>query len=502
MDGSASGNGDVPVSSADYPTDPSPGPITRIALESVARISPNLAYVKPLRSALLTRLRNQIQSGRLQRPPVPTPPGVRDDRMIMGLALIDTFERALDEGRISRISMQKGASYIIESWLWGKGDAAAMQRFRGQYGTLPPNFLVISPGKGCNLQCVGCYADSGPTPEKMDWNVFDRIITECKTLWGKRSFVISGGEPLAYRDHGKGLLDAAEKHGDCFFMFYTNGTLITDKVADRMAEMGNIVPAISVEGWRGRTDERRGRGVYDKVVDAMNRLRERHVLFGLSLTATRYNAEEIFSDQFMDYFFGELKALFGWVFHYMPIGRKYTMELMPSAEQRLWMWQRSWELMRDKGYFLADFWNHGTTCNGCISAGRFSGGGYLYIDWNGAVTPCVFVPYTPVNINQVYARGGTINDMWADPFFAGIREWQESYNHGNGHPGNLMAPCLIRDHHDVLRRLISVHEPEPTDPSAEEALLDPDYAQAMIDYGKAYQDLSGPIWEDVYLRQE
>ena len=486
----------------EYPTDPNPGPLMRIALESVTRVSPNLAYIKPLRGALFNRLRRQIHDGRIQPPPTPTPPGVRDDRMVMGLALLDSLERALDEGRISRVTLQKGVAYIIESWLWGKGDAASMNRFRQEYGVMPPNLLVISPGKGCNLQCIGCYADSGPTPEKMEWDTFDRIITECKTLWGKRSFVISGGEPLVYRAQGKGLLEAAEKHADCFFMFYTNGTLINDKVADRMAELGNIVPAISVEGWRERTDERRGEGVFDKVMAAMQRLRERQVLFGLSLTATRHNAEEIFSDEFMDYFFGGQKALFGWVFHYMPIGRKYTIELMPSPEQRLMMWQRSWKLMRDKGYFLADFWNHGTTCNGCLSAGRFSGGGYLYIDWNGAVSPCVFVPYSPVNMNDVYAQGGSLNDMWADPFFAGIREWQASYNHGNGHPGNLLAPCLIRDHHDVLRQLVGDYEPDPTDVNAEEALLDPEFAQAMIEYGQEYQALSGQIWDTQYLRSE
>ncbi len=490
------------MNSEKYPTNPSPDALTRIALETASRVSPNLAYIKPLRTIFFDGLRRQIRDGRIQPPPVPTPPGVRDDRMIMGLAMIDSFQRALDDGRVNRVTLRKSAAYIIDSWLWGKGDQAIMNQFKQEHGTFPPNFLLLSPGKGCNLKCIGCYADSGPTPEKMDWDIFDRIITECKTLWGKRSFVISGGEPLAYRDQGKGLLDAAEKHDDCFFMFYTNGTLIDDKVADRIAELGNVVPAISVEGWRERTDERRGEGVYDKVVAAMNRLRERQALFGLSLTATRHNAEEIFSDEFTDYFFGELGALFGWVFHYMPIGRKYTMDLMPTPDQRLWMWQRSWDIMRDRGYFLADFWNHGTTCNGCIAAGRYLGGGYLYIDWNGAVSPCAFVPYSPVNINDIYAQGGTINDMWADPFFAGIRDWQASYNHGNGQPGNLMAPCIIRDHHDVLRQLISIHEPDPTDPNAAVALLDPEYAQAMIEYGQTYQDLSRQTWETQYLRPE
>lgn len=110
----------------------------------------------------------------------------------------------------------------------------------------------------------------------------------------------------------------------------------------------------------------------------------------------------------------------------------------------------------------------------------------------------------PLNINQVYARGGTLNDAWADGFFTGIRDWQDGYRtgKGNGRPGNWMAPCLIRDHHADFRRLVMEHEPEPADDNATEALLDPDYAQGMIDYDEAYQSLADEISEQYYLHPE
>jgi MoaA/NifB/PqqE/SkfB family radical SAM enzyme len=145
----------------------------------------------------------------------------------------------------------------------------------------------------------------------LDWTTFDRIVTEAKTLWGVRFLAVSGGEPLAYRSEGKDLLDIAEKHPDIFFMFYTNGTLIDGKTARRMAALGNVTPAISVEGWRERTDERRGTGVFDKVLGAMEQLRKAGVFFGISLTATRYNVEEIFSDEFLNFFFEEQGAFYG-----------------------------------------------------------------------------------------------------------------------------------------------------------------------------------------------
>jgi hypothetical protein len=186
----------------------------------------------------------------------------------------------------------------------------------------------------------------------------------------------------------------------------------------------------------------------------------------------------------------------------MPIGRAFTLDLMPTPQQRLELWRRSWEIIRDKEIFLADFWNHGTVVKGCLSAGGFDGGGYLHINWHGSVTPCVFVPYSPVNIKEVYAGGGTLTDAWADPFFAGIRQWQEDYGKDNGQPGNWLAPCIIRDHHDDFRRLLIEHEPDPSDSGAEEALVDREYEQGMVAYGAAYQDLSGEVWKKQYLRVE
>jgi hypothetical protein len=65
-----------------------------------------------------------------------------------------------------------------------------------------------------------------------------------------------------------------------------------------------------------------------------------------------------------------------------------------------------------------------------------------------------------------------------------------------------LAPCIIRDHQDDFRVLLAKHEPEPTDANAAEALMDGEYAEAMIAYGHEYQALSGQIWEQYYLRPE
>lgn len=470
--------------------------IVNLAAETLVFASPSLTRIAPLRRAAIQAGAAYIRlvyNGSGANPS--RPPGVIADRAQFGQAILHTTDRIFANG-LSQTFFQRAGNIVTQALVVDGKYQSARSRFFERYGTYPPYFLTLSPGKTCNLKCVGCYASAGSTHENMDWSIFDRIITEAKTLWGSYFFVISGGEPLAYRSEGKGILDAAEKHPDCFFLMYTNGTLISDKVAERMASLGNITPAISVEGWRERTDERRGAGVFDKVLSAMGRLRRAGVPFGISLTATRHNAEEILSDDFINFFFEQQGALYGWIFQYMPIGRSFTLDLMPTPQQRIWMWKRTWEIIRERQIFLADFWNSASLSDGCIAAGRTRGGGYLYIDWNGAVTPCVFVPYSPVNIKDVYAKGGNLNDVWSDPFFADIRCWQEDYRQC---AGNWLAPCINRDHHNDLLRLIAQREPDPIDENALKALLDPEYICGLENYDQKLQELSGPIWDERYL---
>jgi hypothetical protein len=257
----------------------------------------------------------------------------------------------------------------------------------------------------------------------------------------------------------------------------------------------------AVEGMRDRTDARRGSGVFDKVVAAARRLRREGVIFGLSLTLTRENAEEILSDDVVDLFFGELGAFYAWIFHYMPIGRAFTLDLMPTPDQRVRLWRRMWTLVRERGTFLVDFWSSGTVSGGCVAGGR--PGGYLYIDWNGAVSPCVFIPYTPVNIQTAYRDGKTLDEVWEEPFFAGIRAWQRGYGYREGKEarlasGNWLAPCLIRDHHADFTRLLREHRPVPSDEDARAALLDSDYHAGLEAFDEELADATGPIWAARY----
>ena len=231
-----------------------------------------------------------------------------------------------------------------------------------------------------------------------------------------------------------------------------------------MAELGNISPAISVEGYEAETDEHRGKGVYGKILRAYESLERYGVPFGVSLTVFRENAHLVTQELF-DRYMEELGAKYMWIFQYMPIGREQTLQRQVSPEQRLRMYETTWRAVRDSRMFIADFWNSGSFSSGCISAGR--AGGYLYVEWNGNVTPCVFNPYSPVNIHDVYREGKDLNDVLMEPFFREIRSWQDRY--GLRTPpeetGNFMVPCPIRDHYEFMLPTLKRYRPRAIDPS-------------------------------------
>ena len=475
-----------------------------LLLNSLVQYGPKIVQNRPLVKMAVAMGENYlIKNGKnRKKEDTSNPPGVIDDQTDMSLAILHSVYRALMNCKLSEATYDKAATVLGRDLLVEKAERLEKaKKFIEEYGIAQPSFLLISPSKACNLRCIGCYADSDEHVQTLEWDVVDRIVSEAREMWGVQFIVISGGEPLAYRSQGKTILDLAEKHPDNYFMFYTNSTLITDAVAQRMAALGNIVPMISLEGWKERTDARRGAGVFDKVMDAMDRLYQAGVLFGVSLTATRENAEELLSDDFLDFLFNKKHAAMGWIFQYMPIGRSYTLDLMPTPEQRAWMWKQSWRMVREKHYFLADFWNHGTVVDGCLSAGGHGNGGYMYIDWNGNISPCVFVPYSPVNIKEVYARGGNLMDVFNEPFFKDIRQWQGEIKAQTGSK-NLLNPCPMRDHNAVMRQLVRKHEAEPTDHNAAEALQDGSYAEGMDAYDERYQQIVDQIWDRVYIENK
>ncbi|MCD6149585.1 radical SAM protein [bacterium] len=371
--------------------------------------------------------------------------------------------------------------------------------FKDKYEVEPPLFILISPTQVCNLKCKGCYASSSPeTGVTMPFDIFDRILKENHNIFGSRFVVISGGEPMMYKSQEKTILDVFEKYNDTFFIFYTNGTLITKEVAGRLAKSGNAYPQISVEGFEKETDERRGKGIFQRVLKSMEYLREAGVPFSVSVTGTRKNINALLSNEFYDFWFEKQGASYMWQFQLMPIGRgKKVFDQMPTPEERVKLY-RKWEQLLEKGYPIADFWNSAVLSNGCIAYGR-PRGGYFYIDWNGNIMPCVFVPYYADNIYDLYKQGKTIAGALTSDFFRRGREWQKKYGFAcQKEAENWLMPCSIRDNYKNFMENIITKETKGEDDLAEETRNSKEYYEGFIEYDKKLKKLTQPIWDKEY----
>lgn len=428
----------------------------------------------------------------------PESPSITWERIMMARAVVHTLDRVIGERLISPHYLATTGDLwrraVLHSNRGGPHDP-----FERAYGCRPPWFLVLSPGHDCNLSCSGCYADAGERGTRLPWSTLDRIITEAKALWGIRLVVFSGGEPLSYRSEGKSILDIVEKHPDCLYLMFTNGTLIDQEVACRLERLACLTPALSLEGMRDETDSRRGAGTFTRIRRAMGHLREAGVPFGVSLMATRANVGEVLSDSFLDFCFDAQGAFYGFLFMYMPIGRSARAELMPTPRQRILLWRRAWEVIVRRRLFLFDFWNHASLVHGCLAAGR--PGGYLHIDWDGLVTPCVFAPHAGASITDVYARGGDLNDVWQAPFFEEMRDWQRGHDAGSSSStvhGNWLMPCPVRDHYSDFLSCVDHHRHAAEGEATIGVVRDGDFVRTMDSYRRDLQLQTTELCDHVY----
>ncbi len=337
-----------------------------------------------------------------------------------------------------------------------------------------PNFMVISPTMRCNLHCRGCYAGEYDTSKDLSLEELDDLIKQAKEL-GMYFFTISGGEAFTRPD----LFELWAKHSDeCYFQVYTNGTLITDEVADRLVELGNVAPVISIEGDKAETDARRGPGVYDRIMATFKRLREKGVLYGFSATYTSSSADYITSDAFIEEML-RAGCKVGWFFQYIPTGENPDLSYMATPEQRAKLHEKVEEWRNKYPIFLGDFWNDGPYVDGCMAGGQR----YLHVISNGDVEPCVFVHFAVDNI-----REKSLVEILNSPFFRAIREAQPYDD------DNLLRPCLIIDHPWLLRQLVEEYGARPTHAGAEKVISE--LAEGVDSYALRLKEIYDPLWDE------
>jgi MoaA/NifB/PqqE/SkfB family radical SAM enzyme len=340
-----------------------------------------------------------------------------------------------------------------------------------KYGFTPPYVMLISPSMRCNYRCKGCFAASYERSDDMPPEVFDRVLSEAEEM-GINFFTILGGEPFIYPE----LLNVLGKHDRSFYQVFTNASFIDKAMAQRLAQMGNIAPQISVNGPAEQTDSSRGKGAFQHVMRAMDNLREAGCVFGFSSLVTRQNAEALISDRWIDLLI-EKGALYGWLFLYMPVGADPDPELMPTPDQRNQMRMALQRFRQTKPILPIDFWNDGTLTGGCIAGGRL----YFHVNHRGDVEPCIFCHFATHNVNQC-----SLSEALASPFFSSIRQHQPfSYN--------TLRPCPMIDHPGQMWQLIQQNAARPTHDGAEKMFTT--FRVDLEKYAADVQQVMDNVWE-------
>lgn len=303
-----------------------------------------------------------------------------------------------------------------------------------KYNCNIPWTLLLDPTSSCNLRCTGCWAAEYGDNLSMSYETLDYIINQAKEL-GIHMFIFTGGEPLVRK---KDIIKLCEKHNDCVFSAFTNGTLIDEDFANEMLRVMNFIPAISIEGFEEETDMRRGKGTYQSVIKAMDLLKMKKLPFGFSTCYHRKNADVIASEKYFDeMIFRGCK--FAWIFTYIPVGKDAVLDLIATAEQRENMYHQIRKFRKEKPIFTMDFWNDGEYVGGCIAGGRC----YLHINAAGDIEPCAFIHYADSNI-----KDKTLLEALQSPLFM-------EYKKNQPFCSNLLRPCPLLDNPGRLTELVN-----------------------------------------------
>jgi MoaA/NifB/PqqE/SkfB family radical SAM enzyme len=330
-------------------------------------------------------------------------------------------------------------NFIINSTIIG---GRKQQKAREKNNCNVPWAILMDPTSACNLHCTGCWAAEYGNRMNMDFDTLDDIIKQGKEM-GIYMYIYSGGEPLVRKDD---IIRLCEKHDDCAFLSFTNGSLIDEEFADEMLRVKNFVPAISIEGFEAETDFRRGKGTYKAVIDAMEILKKKKLPFGISCCYTSKNTDIIGSEEYFDSMI-EKGAKFAWFFTYMPVGNDAVPELMATPEQREFMYHQIRKFRSTKPIFTMDFWNDGEYVKGCIAGGR----NYLHINANGDIEPCAFIHYSDSNI-----REKTLLEAFKSPLFM-------QYHDNQPFNSNHLRPCPLLDNPNRLTEMVETSGAKSTD---------------------------------------
>lgn len=381
----------------------------------------------------------------------------------------------LDRNVVKRAVMDLG----FEAGFFGLNTRNAVKK---KYGCNIPWAILFDPTSACNLHCIGCWAAEYGHTMNLSYDIINKIVTEGKEL-GVHFYLLTGGEPLVRKAD---VLRLCEEHKDCEFHAFTNGTLVDEQFCKNMQRVGNLSLSLSLEGFEEVNDSRRGKGDFQKVMHAMDLLREHGLVFGTSICYTSKNIDTVTSDKFLDMIISK-GAWYTWYFHYMPVGNDASVDLLPTKEQREYMIRRVREIRSEEGgkpIFAMDFQNDGQFVGGCVAGGR----NYCHINPNGDVEPCVFIHYSSANIKEK-----SLLECLQQPLF-------KEYGRQQPFNKNQLQPCPMLENPQYLVKMVHKSGAHSTDMQSPESVEH--LCGKCVEYAKQWAPTAKSEWQRLEKEEE
>ena len=185
----------------------------------------------------------------------------------------------------------------------GTVETSDVLRYERRSSNLPSHLLqfsedkrpvvILNITKRCNLRCVHCYAGSAESSAENELTTDEwlRVIDDLADF-GSPVVLFSGGEPLLHPGIVRLARHAVQRGMRA--VISSNGTLLSEEMANELASVGLSYIGISLDGTRDIHDQfRRVEHSFDRAIEGLRKARDAGIKTGLRFTMTKRNIADI-----------------------------------------------------------------------------------------------------------------------------------------------------------------------------------------------------------------
>lgn len=282
----------------------------------------------------------------------------------------------------------------------------------------------IEISKHCNLKCVFCYSESGPTmrDELSIKEIFTTILS-AKAM-GAKTITLTGGEPLLRPDFFEISQFINDNEMRC--LFFTNGTFITPAIAKKLFQL-EALPCVSLESTNPITHDKMVgvHGALEKTITGIKNLVNAGYSKSLPLTINAV-VSSLNYDELPDLWeWAKINNIEPFLLRLISSGRgRQINDLQVTPE----MMKRLVKTIATKEGFQSNIPFFGNS--GCKKHGIS-----CYVDAHGYVKPCSGLDITCGNIRHK----GLVDILNNSPIFSLMKNIEN----------NIQGACKECDHHGV-----------------------------------------------------